>query len=90
MDKISDHTPLHTTLPIAYTRPLPRQQTPLHPPQVVYKWVEGTNVFNYNDSAKVWQEYTHSDDFKSALHTIVDDPDLSNDARSQAVEAFLL
>ncbi len=88
--KLTDHTPLHTRLPIHYTRPLPRQQQSATPPKVVYKWVEGTSVFNYSDSAKTWRDYTHTDEFRTALLTIVDDTSLSNEARSQAVESFLL
>lgn len=90
LHKLTDHIPQLVTLPFPYTPPPARTAAPPVPIHTYYKWIEGTSVFNYADSAKAWREHTDTATFKTALLTVVHDPALDNDARSQAVEAFLL
>jgi hypothetical protein len=52
--------------------------------------VEGTSVHDYATSAIRWAEHTDTGEFLSAFLTVVRDASLSNAARSDAVEAFLL
>ena len=47
-------------------------------------------MFNYIDSAITWQEHTNTVQFWEALLTVTEDATLDNDARSAAMEAFLL
>jgi hypothetical protein len=90
LDKLSDHTLLHLRIPI--TCKLASRGRATQPAEVptFYKWQEGTTVYNYAQAGKTWAEHTDTVEFQSALLTIVNDPSLSNSARSDAVEAFLL
>ena len=90
MDKLSDHVPQFTTLPIPSTRMHTPKSSKTQAHVTTYKWVEGTSVFNYIDSAVTWQEHTNQQSFKDALLTVVGDPALDNDQRSRAVEEFFL
>ena len=56
----------------------------------MYKWVEGTTVHDYADAGIKWGEHTNDEDFAAAFLTVVGDARLSNEARSSAVESFLL
>ena len=56
----------------------------------MYKWQEGTSVHDYAASAIRWSEYTDTSEFYNAFLTVAQDTSVSNAARSDAVEAFLL
>lgn len=52
--KLSDHVPQFVTLPTPYAPCSTHTRATPPTSQYIYKWVEGTSVFNYATSAKVW------------------------------------
>jgi hypothetical protein len=88
--KLSDHALQLLTLPIPTLRLPGRPTQGTQQVQTFFKWEEGTTVYDYADAGKQWAEHTDTDDFLTTLLTIVEDPALSNAARSAAVETFLL
>jgi hypothetical protein len=88
--RLSDHALQLLTLPIPTLRLSGKPAQGAQQVQTFFKWDEGTTVYDYADAGKQWAEHTDTDDFHTSLLTIVEDPALTNAARSDAVEAFLL
>jgi hypothetical protein len=55
-----------------------------------YRWREGDCLANYGNSAKVWHEFSSTDDFAAGFMAIIVDDKLTNDTRAARVEEFLL
>ena len=67
---------------------LPLAPTP--PTQLRYRWRAGDCLATYGISANKWKAHSSSADFAAAFQAIVDDRNITNDARAARVEAFLL
>jgi hypothetical protein len=57
---------------------------------VRYKWAEGSGISNYAQSAHAWSDFTAKPEFTAGLKNIVEDANLSNDARAKATEEYIL
>lgn len=58
--------------------------------QTRYKWVEGSSISNYAQSANSWREFTNTSEFTAGLQTIVENTENTNDERAAAVEHYIL
>ena len=63
---------------------------PIPPTQLRYRWRSGDCLATYGISANKWKAHSSSADFAAAFQAIVDDRNITNDARAARVEAFLL
>jgi hypothetical protein len=52
--------------------------------------MDGSSVGDYANSAHSWQAFTQTPEFIGNLEKIVNDAELSNDARAAAVENYIL
>ena len=57
---------------------------------VKYKWLDGSAVQNYAESANTWQAYTNTPEFIEGLQSIINDTTTTNETRAAAVEQYIL
>jgi hypothetical protein len=55
-----------------------------------YRWREGDCLADYGKSAKVWHEFSSTNEFAAGFMAIIVDDKLTNDARAARVEEYLL
>jgi hypothetical protein len=55
-----------------------------------YRWRTGDCLANYGNSAKIWTEFSSTDDFAVGFMAIIVDEELTNDIRAAKVEEYLL
>jgi hypothetical protein len=55
-----------------------------------YRWRTGDSLQKYGTSAKTWNAYSSTDEFKAAFTAIIDDESITNDIRLDRVEEFLI
>jgi hypothetical protein len=55
-----------------------------------FRWRTGECLATYGSSAKLWATHSSTEKFAESFQAIIDDARLSNDARSDRVEEFLL
>ena len=60
------------------------------PTECRYRWRTGDCLTNYGTSAKLWTEFSSSEDFAAGFKAIIEDATLTNDTRAARVEAYLL
>jgi hypothetical protein len=88
--------PASTSAVLPITAPDASANTPnLHsaptpPTQLRYRWRSGDCLATYGISANKWKAHSSSADFAAAFQAIVDDRNITNDARAARVEEFLL
>jgi hypothetical protein len=87
---LSDHVMVMTTMTLPQLQVLSDRAENKTTPEKIFKWVEGTNIQNYAQSAQTWTEYTSKVEFTAKFKTLVENTTLSNDERAEAVEEFLL
>jgi uncharacterized membrane protein len=87
---LSDHVMVMTKMTLPQLQMISDRSENKTTPAKIFKWVEGTNVYNYAQSAHTWTEYTSKDEFKAKFKTLVENTTLSNDERAAQVEEFLL
>ena len=87
---LSDHVFIKTSVAIPYL--ISRHTISNHPKreEISYKWIDGTNITEYSQSAKTWTAHTQETAFIDQLQNIIEDENRSNDDRAQAVETFIL
>ncbi len=89
MEGWSDHVLLYLALPVA-VRP-PASPAATQPPTTcTYRWDVGASSMEAGDGATRWKIHSDTEGFKLAMQAIVEDPNLSNEARTAAMENFLL
>lgn len=57
---------------------------------ILYRWCEGESVREYADSAHAWAAHTADSAFAARFSSVVHEAGLTNEQRSDRVEAFLL
>jgi hypothetical protein len=57
---------------------------------VRYKWIDGSDLRSYTESANTWRDFTNSTDFIEGLNKLLHDSTSSNDDRAAAVEQYIL
>ena len=55
-----------------------------------YRWRKGDCLATYGSSAKIWKEYSSTDEFTIAFKGIIEDENITNDTRAERVEEFLI
>jgi hypothetical protein len=89
MSGLSDHIVVITRIKTSYANGRRTKQSN-NEPHVVYKWMEGSQVSDYANSAKSWQAFTQKTDFLKALETLITSTDKNNDDRAAAVEEYIV
>lgn len=85
----SDHTLLYTSLPVAVRPPMSPAAT-RSAATYTYRWDVGASSVEASAGATRWRQHTDTAAFREAMRVIVEDPNLSNEARTTAMENFLL
>jgi hypothetical protein len=55
-----------------------------------YRWRTGDCLANYGNSAKIWADFSSTDEFATGFMAIIVDETMTNDTRAARVEEFLL
>jgi hypothetical protein len=55
---LSDHVFLRTTVDIPYLTSRRPTRDQNHTEEVTYKWIDGTQLADYSESAKIWEAHT--------------------------------
>ncbi len=85
----TDHAILHIALPVAVAPPpTPDAPTPAGP--VTYRWDVGTSVQQQQTGIARWAEHTGREEFRRGMARVTGDDSMSNEARSAAMEQYLL
>jgi hypothetical protein len=58
--------------------------------QYRYRWRTGDCLAMYGSSAKIWQEYSSTEEFATGFEAIIDDETLTNEIRADRVEEYLI
>ena len=87
--RLSDHKLLWLSLIVNIAPPKPRHVSTT-PSTVTYRWDVGETIQQQCEGISRWKLYTDTDDFRSGMQAIVNNKSLSNEARSAAVEQYLL
>jgi hypothetical protein len=83
---LTDHVYMYVHMPMPHLATRHQQPRGEQAPHVVYKWIEGTCVQDYADAAIAWGKYTDTATFRDDFLALVDDVNISNDARAARVE----
>jgi hypothetical protein len=67
----SDHMLLQTKIKLPRLQTLATRNAPTKQPEIIYKWIEGTCISNYSQSAKKWEEWTGKPEFIEKFQTLV-------------------
>jgi hypothetical protein len=57
---------------------------------VQYKWVEGSGINNYAQSAHSWCAFTNKPEFTNGLQAIIEDLTNNNDKRAATIVKYIL
>ncbi len=87
--ELTDHVLLHLALPVNLQPPV-RTTPAATQASTTYRWNVGTTTTAMQQGIAAWKLHSSTDEFGAALRKIVQDPTLSNDARSEQVEKFIL
>jgi hypothetical protein len=79
---LSDHVMVMTTLTLPQLQIISDRSENKTTPEKIFKWVEGTHVHNYAQSAHTWTEYTSKAEFTDKFKTLVENTTVSNDDRA--------
>jgi hypothetical protein len=52
----------------------------------MYKWVEGSGIKEYAQSAQAWTDFTGKEEFITEFTRLVESAEISNEERAAAVE----
>ena len=55
-----------------------------------YRWRTGDCLANYGSSARIWTEFSSTDEFAAGFTAIIVDEGMINDIRAAKVEEYLL
>ena len=89
LEGLSDHVALSVALPVAVSAPTPRG-TQQPPAAAAYRWDVGPSSDDHVEGIATWKRHTDTPAFQNGLMRIVEDASLSDEAKSAAVEQFLL
>jgi hypothetical protein len=85
LNGLSDHILVMTKIHTSHFHRIQEQKN-TGAKTVKYKWLDGSAVRNYAESANTWQEFTNTVEFTDGLHNIINDTTKDNDDRAAAVE----
>jgi hypothetical protein len=83
---LSDHILITTQIPLP-SWPATSSEKQANPdPKHIYKWVEGSGIKDYAQSAQSWTDFTGKEEFITEFTRLVESTEISNEERAAAVE----
>ena len=86
----SDHTLLHTSLPVAVRPPSHPAATTTSTATTTYRWDVGASIKDQIEGISKWKAHTDTEGFQQGMAAITEDKQLSNEDRTAQMEAYLL
>jgi hypothetical protein len=87
---LTDHMLLQTTVKLPKLQTLATRTASNKQPEILYKWIEGTCISNYSQSAKKWEDWTSKTEFTEKFQTLVENKTMGNEERAAAIEKWIL
>ena len=87
---LTDHILLQTTVKLPKLQTLATRTASNKQPEILYKWIEGTCISNYSQSAKKWEDWTSKTEFTEKFQKLVENKNMGNEERAAAIEKWIL